>query len=199
MLTSHTPSRLLTVCIALLWATTAFGAHHAESKPNVIYLMLDELGYFELSLMGNEHLLTPNIDKMAREGMRFSQALAGSCVCAPTRGVLLTGKHSGHASVRGNGGGQPLRAGEVTLASMLKGAGYATGGFGKWGLGDRGTTGAPEKNGFDTFFGYYHQVHAHTYYPTFLVHNSKRVELPGNTGNPFKGDTFAHDLIYQRS
>ena len=103
--------------------------------------------------MGHPYIQTPRIDELAAGGMRFTQALAGSSLCAPTRCVLMTGKHSGHTSVRTNGGGTPLREGEETIASVLKEAGYATGGFGKWGCGGRGSTGVPEEHGFDEFFG----------------------------------------------
>ena len=167
----------------------------AADRPNVIYIMADELGYYELSCLGNPHIQTPNLDRMAGEGIRFTQALAGSSVCAPTRCCLMTGKHSGHTSVRSNGGGTPLRAGESTIASMLKKAGYATGGFGKWGCGGRGSTGVPEDHGFDLFFGYYDQVHAHTYYPPYLVKNSKEVPLAGNRGMS-DGSTYSHYLIH---
>jgi arylsulfatase A-like enzyme len=108
----------------------------------------------------------------------------------------MTGQHTGHTTVRANGGGMSLCADDVTIAAMLKEAGYVTGGFGKWGLGDAGTTGVPEKQGFDTFFGYYHQVHAHTYYPRYLIHNSKKVKLEGNTGDYLTGETFSHNLIH---
>lgn len=171
----------------------------AKRRPNIVFIMMDELGYFELSCMGNEHLKTPHIDKMAAEGMRFTQALAGGPVCAPTRSVLMTDRHSGHTTVRANGGGLALREDDVTIAEMLKKAGYATGGFGKWGLGDRGTTGVPEKHGFDVFFGYYHQVHAHSYYPNYLLRNSRKVPLAGNTGDFHKGETFSHYLIYEET
>ena len=119
---------------------------------------------------------------MAAEGILFTQALAGCSVCAPTRCTLMTGKHMGHASVRRNDGGTPLRAGEETVASILKPLGYATGGFGKWGCGGRGSTGVPEKHGFDVFLGYYDQVHAHSYYPPYIVRNSREVHLEGNQG-----------------
>ncbi len=166
-----------------------------NEKPNVVYIMADELGYYELSCMGNPNLQTPRIDAMARQGVRFTQALAGSSVCAPTRCCLMTGKHSGHTSVRSNGGGTPLRAGEPTIASILKQQGYATGGFGKWGCGGRGSTGVPEKHGFDLFFGYYDQVHAHTYYPPYLVRNSEEVPLEGNHGLS-DGETYSHYVIH---
>jgi arylsulfatase A-like enzyme len=169
------------------------------SNPNIIYLMLDEWGYFERSGMGHPILETPNIDKFASEGMRFTQFLAGGNVCAPTRSVLMTGQHTGHTTIRSNGGGLALRADDVTIADVLKKAGYACGGFGKWGLGDAGTTGVPEKHGFDIFYGYYHQVHAHTYYPRYLIRNSKREPLEGNTGDFLTGKTFSHTLIYKES
>lgn len=160
--------------------------------------MMDEWGYFEWSAMGHPILQTPNIDKLASEGIRFTQFLAGGSVCAPTRSTLMTGQHTGHTTVRANSGGAALCADDITIASILKAAGYATGGFGKWGLGDAGTTGAPEKHGFDIFFGYYHQVHAHTYYPRYLLRNSKKVPLEGNTGDYQTGQTFSHNLIYEK-
>jgi len=138
-------------------------------QPNVIYLMLDEWGYFESGHMGHPELLTPNIDRFASEGIRFTNAIAGAPVCGPTRCSLLTGLHSGHTSMRINNGFAPIRADEPTIASMLKKKGYTTGGFGKWGIGGRGTSGVPEKHGFDEFFGYYDQVHAHTFYPKYGV------------------------------
>jgi len=168
-------------------------------RPNIIYVMLDELGYYELSCMGNEYLETPNIDRMAAEGVRFTQALAGGCVCAPTRSALMTGKHTGHTTVRANGGGAPLRSEDITIAQVLKRAGYATGGFGKWGLGDRGTTGVPEMHGFDVFYGYYHQVHAHSYFPRYLLRNSEKEYLPGNTGDFYQGRTFAQAKIFEQT
>jgi len=171
----------------------------SSRKPNIIYIMLDELGYFELSCMGHKVLKTPNIDRMAQEGMRFTQCLAGGSVCAPTRCCLLTGKHTGHSQVRQNSGGNAITEDEITLGEMMKSAGYATGGFGKWGIGDAGTTGAPEKHGFDTFYGYYHQVHAHCYYPRYLIRNGKKEYLDGNTGDYENGKQFSHYLIYEEA
>lgn len=185
--------------LLLLWAAVtgpAFAA--APSRPNIVYIVADELGYFEPGYAGNPHLVTPHLDRLAAEGVRFTQGLAGSAVCAPTRACLLTGKHSGHTSVRLNGGGTPLRAGEATIASMLKPLGYATGGFGKWGVGGRGSTGVPERQGFDVFFGYYDQVHAHTYYPPYLIRNSAEVPLPGNRGNS-EGTTYAQYVIFDEA
>ena len=168
-------------------------------KPNIIYIMIDELGYFELSCMSNKYLETPNIDHMATEGVRFTQALAGGPVCAPTRCVLMTGRHTGHCTVRKNSQVWPMRAEDVAVAEVLKKAGYATGGFGKWGCGDRGTTGVPEKHGFDIFFGYYNQTHAHSFFPNYLVRNGEKVPLEGNTGDYYEGKQFSHYLIFDES
>ena len=170
----------------------------AKKKPNVVYLMSDELAYYELSHMGNPYIKTPNVDKFAKEGIRFTQALAGSPVCAPLRCNLMTGKHAGHASVRANDGGTPLRAGEPTIASVLKEQGYATGGFGKWGCGGRDSTGVPEKHGFDVFFGYYDQVHAHSFYTPYLIRNSEEVPLKGNVGGR-SGETHAQYPIMEEA
>ena len=168
----------------------------AERLPNIVYIMSAELGYYELSHMGNPFIKTPNIDRMAAEGIRFTNALAGSPVCAPLRGTLMTGKHSGHSSIRANDGGTPLRADEVTIARVLKERGYATGGFGKWGCGGRDSTGVPENHGFDVFFGYYDQVHAHAFYPKYILRNSEEVPLPGNKG--FRtGTNYSHYRIME--
>jgi arylsulfatase A-like enzyme len=175
-------------------AAAGRAAAAARRKPNIVYIMSDELGYYELSCMGHPHIRTPHVDRMAEEGVRFTQALAGCSVCAPTRCCLMTGKHMGHTSVRTNPGGTPMREGEETVASVLKRQGYATGGFGKWGCGGRGSTGVPEKHGFDVFFGYYDQVHAHTYYPPYLVRNSREVPLQGNHGRS-DGETYSHYVI----
>jgi arylsulfatase A-like enzyme len=167
----------------------------AGRRPNVIYVMADELGYYEPGFMGGQTIRTPVLDRMAAEGIRFDNLFAGSSVCAPTRCCLLTGRHGGHASIRANGGGTPLRADEVTIASMLQPLGYATGGFGKWGCGGRDSTGVPEKHGFDVFLGSYDQVHAHTYYPPYLIRNSEEVPLEGNSGGS-KGRTYAQYVIH---
>lgn len=171
----------------------------AAGKPNIVYFIIDELGYYESSHMGHPEFRTPNMDRLAAEGTRFTQFLAGSSVCAPTRCVVLTGKHTGHSTVRNNGGFDPLLPGEDTIGSVLQRAGYATGGFGKWGNGGRGTSGVPEKHGFDVFFGYYDQVHAHTFFPRYLIRNSEEVPLAGNTGNPRDGQTFSQYRIFEES
>jgi arylsulfatase A-like enzyme len=171
-------------------------AEAQNRQPNVIYIIIDELGYFEPAFMGGVNIRTPNIDRMASEGVRMNNMFAGAPVCAPTRCTLLTGKHTGHSSVRANDGGTPLRADEVTIASMLKERGYATGGFGKWGCGGRDSTGVPEKHGFDTFFGYYDQVHAHSFYPPYLIRNSEEVPLEGNQGGSI-GKTYSQYAIHE--
>ena len=186
---------IVLLALGLTWMS-AFGA---EPKPNIVYFIIDELGYYESSLMGHPDFRTPIIDRLAAEGTRFTQFLAGGNVCAPTRCTFLTGKHTGHSTIRNNGGFDPLLPGEATVGSVLQKAGYATGGFGKWGNGGRGTSGVPEKHGFDVFFGYYDQVHAHTCFPRYLVRNSEEVPLPGNTGNPHAGQTFSQYRIFEES
>ena len=185
---------------ASLWLTeVGYAPQIGRKKPNIILIVLDELGYYELSCMGHRLLETPNIDKIAKGGMRFTQMLAGGPVCAPTRCCLMTGKHLGRASVRRNSGYNALRPEDITTAQVLKKAGYATGGFGKWGLGGRGTTGVPEKHGFNVFFGYYDQVHAHTFFPSYLLRNSEEVPLEGNTGALYEGQTYSHYLIFEET
>jgi arylsulfatase A-like enzyme len=181
----------LTLCIACLDAL----ATGADRPPNVVYIMADELGYYEPGFMGNPNIKTPHLDQMAAEGIIFRNMFAGSSVCAPTRCCLMTGKHSGHTSVRANGGGTPLRADEETIASMLKQKYYATGGFGKWGCGGRDSTGVPERHGFDVFLGYYDQVHAHSYYPPYILRNSEEVPLAGNQGLS-NGQTYSQYVIF---
>ncbi len=169
------------------------GAALAQPKrpPNIVWIMADDLGYGDLSCFGQTKFRTPNIDRIAAEGIRFTDAYAGCTVCAPSRSVLMTGKHMGHTSVRSNPGGVPLLATDFTAAELLKRAGYATGCFGKWGLGDLGTTGVPTRHGFDEFFGYLHQVHAHYYYPRYLIHNEER--------HPLDGKTYSHDAISSKA
>lgn len=190
----------IAILLSLLCLSGLPESGRSEQKPNIIYLMLDEWGYFESGHMGSKDLITPHIDRFAAEGMRFTNAYAGAPVCGPTRCVLLTGLHSGHTSMRVNNGFSPIREDEPTIASMLRESGYATGGFGKWGIGGRGTSGVPEKHGFDVFFGYYDQVHAHTFYPRYLVRNSEEVPLPGNDGLSFhEGETHAQNEIFRAS
>jgi uncharacterized sulfatase len=157
---------------------TSLVAAAADSKrPNIVLILLDDAGTYDLGCYGQKQIQTPHIDRIAAEGMRFDCAYAGGAVCAPSRSVLMSGQHTGHTWVRANAGTVPLALGDRTLANLLQDAGYATGGFGKWGLGDAGSTGAPSRHGFDEFFGYLHQVHAHSYHPEFLWDNEKKYSL----------------------
>lgn len=178
-------------------AAVAPGAQGPRRPPNIVFLMADDLGYGDVGCYGQQIIRTPNIDRLAAEGTRFTQAYAGCTVCAPSRSVLMTGLHMGLTSVRANPGGVPLLDSDVTVAEVLRRAGYATGGFGKWGLGDKGTDGVPWKQGFDEFFGYLNQVHAHYFYPEFLYANDRRVPLEGNTGGARR--TYSHDAIAGRA
>jgi arylsulfatase A-like enzyme len=149
-------------------------------KPNIIYILLDDAGIGDFSAYGCKYGVTPNIDRLATEGMKFTRAYSGSAVCAPSRMVLMTGQHTGHILRRANQskvGLLALPAGQTTVARMLQNAGYATGGFGKWGLGNPETTGVAEKQGFDVFFGYYDQKHAHNHYTDYLIRNSVKVPI----------------------
>ncbi len=145
-------------------------------KPNIIYILADDLGYGDLGCYGQKIIQTPRIDRMASEGIRFTNHYAGSTVCAPSRCTLMTGLHTGHARVRGNAN-VPLRPGDTTVAELLKSAGYSTALVGKWGLGEAGSTGIPTKKGFDYFFGYLNQIRAHNSYPDFLWRNEEKVPL----------------------
>ncbi len=175
----------------------ALGAAPKDGKPNIVFIIVDDMGYADLGCYGGKQIATPNIDAMADEGMRFTDVYSGCAVCAPARSVLMTGYHMGHTSVRGNSGGIPLVDEDVTVAEALRSAGYACGGFGKWGLGDVQTAGVPERQGFDVFFGYYHQVHAHYYFPGYLWRNSEKVDLPGNANG--KREQYSHHLIFEET
>ena len=168
--------------LALAIAVTTVTLHAAERKPNIIFVLADDLGYGDIGCYGQQKFRTPNIDRLATEGMRFTQAYSGNAVCAPSRCVLMTGLHPGHAWIRNNSeakpeGQKPIPAGTATVASLLKAHGYVTGGFGKWGLGGPGSEGEPLRQGFDVFYGYNCQRHAHNYYPTYLWDNDHRVTL----------------------
>ncbi len=159
-------SRLLaTLGCGLAWVAGAASA--APPPPNIVLLLADDLGYGDLGCYGQAKIKTPNLDRLAAEGMRFTSAYAGSTVCAPSRCALMTGLHTGHGLIRGNKK-VPLRPEDVTLAEVLKQAGYHTGLVGKWGLGNEHTTGVPQKHGFDEFIGFLDQVHAHDYYTSYL-------------------------------
>ena len=155
-----------------LWLSS-FAILAQPSRPNIVFILADDLGYGDIGSFGQEKILTPNLDRMAREGMRLTQHYSGNAVCAPSRCVLMTGKHPGHAAIRNNReiqpeGNEPLPAGTVTVAALLKQNGYATAAIGKWGLGPPDSEGDPSKQGFDRFFGYKCQRHAHNHYPTYL-------------------------------
>ncbi len=157
----------------------------AAEKPNIIYILLDDAGYGDLSCYGQEHFQTPNIDRLAGEGMRFTQHYSGSTVCAPTRCCLMTGVHTGHAYVRGNRevkpeGQSPMPDDIVTVPRLMQQAGYVTGAFGKWGLGAPGSPSDPAEH-FDSFFGYNCQREAHTYYPMHLWRNKQKISMDGKT------------------
>jgi arylsulfatase A-like enzyme len=174
-------------------------------KPNIIFIMADDMGYGDAGCFGGKLIKTPNIDRIAAEGMRFTQCYAGSTVCAPSRSVLMTGLHTGHTRIRGNfgkggvkglGGGAgrvPLRKNDITVAEVLKTAGYTTGITGKWGLGEPSTLGTPNQQGFDEWFGYLNQRRAHSFFPTFIWLNEGRFDLPGNANG--KQQQYTHDLF----
>lgn len=164
----------------------------SRDKPNLIYILADDLGYGDVGCYGQDRIRTPSLDRMAAEGMRFTQHYAGSTVCAPSRCSLMTGQHTGHTWIRANGRA-PIRPEDVTVAEVLQDAGYATGMAGKWGLGHVGTTGDPNRKGFDHFFGYVDQGRAHFYYTEYLWRNGEKVVLADNEGG--KRGTYSHDLI----
>ncbi|MHB1309714.1 MAG: arylsulfatase [Limisphaerales bacterium] len=181
-------------CLLLLALITSVGALHAQPRPNLIWIMADDLGYGELGCYGQKLIVTPNLDRLAREGMRFTHFYAGATVCAPSRSVLMTGQHHGHTRVRGNAGAgnpaaQALTPDDFTVATLLQRAGYATALVGKWGLGDVGAaeSGLPRRHGFDHFFGYLNQRHAHNHFPDWLWLNEERLALP-NIVTPVGGD-----------
>lgn len=158
-----------------------------KSRPNIIYILVDDMGYGDLGCYGQKEIKTPAIDKMAADGMRFTRHYSGSTVCAPSRCVLMTGLHTGNAKIRGNQPTVELGNTDITIATLLKGAGYNTGIVGKWGLGDEGTTGTPGKQGFDYFFGYLNQTRAHNYYPDYLHRNDVRVPIDNKVITSDKG------------
>gem|GEM_PF-400562 len=161
-----------------MWHVAHLHANRLRAaRPNIIFVLADDLGYGDLGCYGQHRIRTPHLDRMAAEGMRFTNFYAGSTVCAPSRCALMTGYHMGHARIRGNSKDN-LRPDDVTVAELLKNAGYATGLFGKWGLGHEGSDGVPTRRGFDAFFGYLDQHHAHNYYPAFLMRGEQRVVLP---------------------
>jgi arylsulfatase A len=192
---------------AAAWPGLSNCRRSRSAKPNIIFFLADDLGYGELGCYGQEKIRTPQIDRLAAEGMRFTQHYSGSPVCAPSRCTFLTGKHTGHAYIRDNDemgdrgdvwhdlsleGQRPLPAGTATIGTALQKAGYATGAVGKWGLGGPGSSGHPNKQGFDFWYGYLCQRIAHNYYPAYLWRNETKEILEGNTGF-FPHQKFPHD------
>lgn len=198
----------------LLLLLCALAVSAVDRQPNVIYILADDLGYGDLGCYGQKVIQTPELDRMAKEGLRFTQFYAGATVCAPSRSVLMTGMHHGHTRVRGNAGqknpaAQALREGDLTVAKHLQSAGYKTALIGKWGLGDVGAaeSGLPRKQGFDEFYGFLNQHHAHNHFPDFLWRNETKEPLPnvvtpvGDTGAGYatKMEKFADDLFAEES
>lgn len=181
--------------LATFLAGLALGCQ-SSPRPNVIFILADDLGYGDLGCYGQKMIQTPRLDRMAAEGMRFTQFYAGSTVCAPSRCCFMTGLHTGHARIRGNNL-VPLRPEDTTVAEVFKRAGYATGIVGKWGLGEPGTTGVPNLKGFDYWFGYLNQTHAHDYYTDYLWRNQQKCLLDGNRDGR-KGQ-YTHDLFTEEA
>ncbi|MDA7901761.1 arylsulfatase [Mariniblastus sp.] len=193
-----------TRCVLLVLAALMMThvAEATEKRPNIIYILADDLGYGDLGCYGQEKIKTPNIDRLARTGMRFTDHYSGAPVCAPARCVLLTGLHTGHCPIRGNRalefeGNVPIPKSYVTLGEVMQKAGYATGAFGKWGQGYPGSVGDPVLRGFDQFYGYNCQREAHNYYPGHLWKNDKKVVLTGNAKG--QKEQYSHDLITEQA
>ncbi|MFA6562996.1 MAG: arylsulfatase [Verrucomicrobiia bacterium] len=179
-------SRIRTgIVLAIVWGALGLSSAFASAagKPNIVFILADDLGYGDVGCFGQREIQTPNIDQLASEGMKFTHFYSGASVCAPSRCVLMTGKHGGRCRVRGNAPTtqrlkQSLMPDDMTVAEVLKKAGYATALVGKWGLGDADTPGHPLEQGFDSFFGYLDQVDAHVYFPEWLWRNREKVKLP---------------------
>ncbi|MDF1571134.1 MAG: arylsulfatase [Bacteroidales bacterium] len=196
--------------VAVLSAVFFFGSCNLKSEgsksenvaaPNMIYILADDLGWGDLGFLGQEKFSTPNIDRMAEQGMFFSQHYSGSTVCAPSRAVLFTGLHTGHAPIRGNkgmnGGGYPIADSIPMMSEMFREQGYVTGAFGKWGMGYPGSEGSPENRGFDEWYGYNSQSLAHNFYPEFLWHNNRKVIMEGNADGGT--EQYSFDLIHDKA
>jgi arylsulfatase A-like enzyme len=181
---------------SVLEGSLAQAADKATRKPNILFILADDLGYGDLGCYGQKQIQTPNLDRIATEGIRFTDCYSGSTVCAPSRCCLMTGMHTGHARIRGNAR-VPLLPENTTVAEVLKKVGYSTGLIGKWGLGESKTTGTPTRQGFDEFFGYLNQGHAHNYYPEHLWNQEEMMEIPENLGMGRK--VYSHDLFTERA
>lgn len=189
--------------VVLLLANLFFASQiYAQSqRPNIVFILADDLGYGDLGVYGQKHIKTPNIDKLAHLGLKFTNFYTGTSVCAPSRASLMSGQHTGHTHIRGNKeimpeGQEPLADSVTTIATLLRNAGYTTGAFGKWGLGMVGTSGDPNVKGFDTFFGYNCQRQSHTFYPDHLWHNNQKVILPNSKENK---TVYSADLIQEKA
>lgn len=178
--------------------TPAASTAQPAPRPNIILILADDLGYGDLGCYGQTRIQTPNLDRMAAEGIRFTSAYAGSTVCAPSRCSLMTGLHTGHARTRGNRSPDlPLRPEDVTVTEVLKQAGYRTALFGKWSLGELGSSGYPTRKGFDEWFGFFSQLHAHNYYPEHLLDGESAWLCRGNMG--MQRRDYAPDLFTERA
>lgn len=192
--------REFAIAVAVVFAATGSAtAADPPAKPNVVFVLSDDLAQGDVGCYGQKLIKTPHLNAMAKEGTRFTQAYCGTSVCAPSRTSLIIGKHTGHSPIRANReiqpeGQKPLPAGTYTVAKLFKDSGYATACVGKWGMGMFDTTGSPLKVGFDHFFGYNCQRHAHSYFPTYLYRDATRFDLPGNDGKGV-GKTYAQNLI----
>lgn len=197
------------IALVLICTWPGFNASAQGSgaaKPNIIYILADDLGYGDLSSYGQRHFSTPTLDSLAAHGLKFTQHYAGAPVCAPSRAALMTGRDIGHSWVRGNyeksprglGSGLPLRPEDITIAEVLKQADYRTALIGKWGLGMDGTSGHPNKKGFDYFYGYLNQAHAHNHYPDYLYCNESKISIPENADRgqqKFSSDLFTSEAL----
>lgn len=203
---------LVLVSVVLFSSCASKTGTKKKIKPNVVFILVDDMGYGDISCFGQKTLKTPKIDKMASEGMVFTNHYTGSTVCGPSRASLMTGKHTGHCSVRGNMPAQLLKDDDLTIAKVMKRAGYATGGIGKWGIGHPPPLDDPQRKGFEYFYGYINMWHAHNLYPEFLYRNGERVELknklnlnedgtnpwadmPEGTGVAEVREEYVHDLF----
>ena len=187
---------IFAIFVLLISQQSNFFAQKKPSKPNIIFILADDLGYGDLGSYGQKLTKTPNLDQLAKEGTRFTQVYTSAPVCAPSRASLMTGKHQGHALIRGNNGKNneriSLRSEDTTIAEVLKTAGYRTGIVGKWGLGEPDTAGIPNKKGFDYFYGYLDQTLAHNYYPDYLWRNQEKVNLGGKS---YSADLFTNEAL----
>ena len=195
-------SNTLLVAGGAMAAASCAQPKSVHQRPNIVFILADDLGWGDLSCYGQQRFQTPNIDSLAGNGLRFTQCYSGTTVSAPSRSCLITGTHSGHTPIRGNleldpEGQFPLPAASASIFQDLKRAGYVTGAFGKWGLGFIGSTGDPQQQGIDHFFGYNCQLLAHSYYPDHLWDNSTRIEL--DTDLPYGAGVYAPDLIHEKA